>query len=202
MVARLVIAFTFLAAVVELHAQSTETDWRIALEDYWADIDSAYSDTVHSPLPKEERHGFNGLERFPSDPRYRVIARFEPEEGPIFGMKTSTEREPKYRSVGKLVFKLEGAEHRLTVYKNIDLARLPDYVNFLFVPFTDLTNGEETYGGGRYIDLLGPLSQEVEFDLNRAYNPYCAYGGSYSCPIPPPENHLEIAVRAGVKKYH
>lgn len=70
------------------------------------------------------------------------------------------------------------------------------------MPFTDLTSGEESYGGGRYLDLDGPLGEEVELDLNRAYNPYCAYGGAYSCPIPPPENHLEVAVRAGVMKYH
>jgi uncharacterized protein (DUF1684 family) len=194
--------FALFLSVVTGQAQSTDDDWRLGLEAYWAEIDSAYGDTLHSPLPKEDRFGFKGLERFPFDPQYRVMARFEPAEGPIFGMKTSTEREPKYRSVGSLIFSLEGKEHRLTVYKNIDLARLPDYINYLFVPFTDLTNGEETYGGGRYIDLSGPLSQEVEIDLNRAYNPYCAYGGAYSCPIPPPENHLEVAVRAGVKKYH
>lgn len=179
----------------------TET-WRAELETYWAAIDSAYSDSLHSPLPKEERPGFKGLERFPADPKYVVKAHFQPGEGPVFGMKTSTTREPKYQSVGTLRFTLEGVERQLTVYKNVDLSRLPDYVNYLFVPFTDLTNGEESYGGGRYLDLTGPLGDMVELDLNRAYNPYCAYGGDYSCPIPPEENHLEVAVRAGVLKFH
>jgi len=187
---------------VSVQAQPAGGNWRAELDTYWAKIDSAYSDTVHSPLPKEEREHFKGLERFPVDPKYRVKAHFRPSEGPVFGMKTSTEREPKYRSVGTLHFTLEGKEQVLTVYKNIDLSRLPDYVNYLFVPFTDLTSGEESYGGGRYLDLDGPLGEEVELDLNRAYNPYCAYGGLYSCPIPPAENQLEVAVRAGVLKYH
>lgn len=197
-----VIGLLSVLCVVSVQAQPAGGNWRSELDTYWAKIDSAYSDTVHSPLPKEERLHFTGLERFPADPKYRVKAQFRSAEGPVFGMKTSTTREPKYRSVGALHFTLDGKEQVLTVYKNIDLSRLPDYVNYLFVPFTDLTSGEESYGGGRYLDLDGPLGEEVELDLNRAYNPYCAYGGAYSCPIPPPENHLEVAVRAGVMKYH
>ncbi|HQW05639.1 MAG: DUF1684 domain-containing protein [Flavobacteriales bacterium] len=183
-------------------AQPKEQAWRVALDAYWAEVDSTYRDTLHSPLPKLDRKDFEALERFPVDPAYRVLARFETLEGPVFGMKTSTEREPKYRSVGTLHFMLAGVEEQLTVYKNIDLSRLDEYRNYLFVPFTDLTNAEATYGGGRYIDLEGPLGEEVELDFNRAYNPYCAYGGAYSCPIPPLENHLELPVRAGVLKYH
>ena len=85
--------------------------------------------------------------------------------------------------------------------RNIDLSKKPGYANYLFVPITDLTNGEETYGGGRYIDLRGPLGKVVELDFNKAYNPYCAYGGKYSCPIPPIENHLGLRIEAGVKAF-
>lgn len=176
--------------------------WLTGLNTYWAEIDSAYRDTLHSPLPVEDRKAFTVLPRFTVDRAYRIMARFEPHMGEVFGMKTSTEREPKYQSVGTLHFSLGGKEEELTVYKNIELSRLDDYRNFLFVPFTDLTNGEDTYGGGRYLDLQGPLEGPVELDFNRAYNPYCAYGGHYSCPIPPLENHLEVAVRAGVLKHH
>ena len=104
--------------------------------------------------------------------------------------------------MGTLHFTLNGTDEQLTVFQNIDLSRLEDYRNYLFVPFTDLTNGEQTYGGGRYLDLEGPLGDTVELDFNRAYNPYCAYGGRYSCPIPPQENHLEVSVEAGVLKHH
>ncbi len=183
-------------------AAQSEEKWRASLDRYWAGIDSAYRDTVHSPLPVEDRKAFSHLPRFEADPAFRVKARYEPRTGEVFGMKTSTEREPKYQAVGTLHFTLAGKEEQLTVYRNIDLSRLEDYRNYLFVPFTDLTNGESTYGGGRYLDLDGPLGTEVELDFNRAYNPYCAYGGRYSCPIPPEENHLEVAVRAGVLKHH
>jgi uncharacterized protein (DUF1684 family) len=150
-----------------------------------------------------DRKDFEALERFPVDPAYRVLARFETLEGPVFGMKTSTEREPKYRSVGTLHFMLAGVEEQLTVYKNIDLSRLDEYRNYLFVPFTDLTNAEATYGGGRYMDLEGPLGEEVELDLNRAYNPVLRlWWALFAALYPPMENHLEVAVRAGVLKYH
>lgn len=194
-----------LCAMIGLHgvvAAQPDTKWLEGLERYWAEIDSAYRDTVHSPLPKEERGHFTHLPRFPADKAYRVSARFEAGAGEVFGMKTSTEREPKYQPMGVLHFTLEGVEEQLTVYRNIDLSRLDGYRNYLFVPFTDLTNGESTYGGGRYLDLEGPLEELVELDFNRAYNPYCAYGGAYSCPIPPEENHLEVAIRAGVLKHH
>lgn len=183
-------------------AQEGNASWRKNLDRFWAKVDSAYSDTLHSPLPREERTGFVALPRFPADPNFLVKAKFVAQDGPVFGMKTTSEREPQYQSIGTLHFSLQGKQEQLTVYRNIDLSRLPDYVNYLFVPFTDLTNGESTYGGGRYIDLEGPLADAVELDFNRAYNPYCAYGGAYSCPIPPEENHVEIAIRAGVLKYH
>ena len=194
-----------LLAFLGLHgfvAAQPDAKWLERLEHYWAEIDSAYRDTLHSPLPMEERVHFTNLPRFAADKAYCVTARYEPGAGEVFGMKTSTEREPKYQQVGTLHFTLEGVDEQLTVYRNIDLSRLDGYRNYLFVPFTDLTNGESTYGGGRYLDLEGPLGETVELDFNRAYNPYCAYGGHYSCPIPPEENHLEVAVRAGVLKHH
>ncbi|MFV9484298.1 DUF1684 domain-containing protein, partial [Christiangramia sp. ASW11-125] len=73
--------------------------------------------------------------------------------------------------------------------------------DYLFLPFTDETNGISTYDGGRYLDFSIPEEKRVTIDFNRAYNPYCAYSGRYSCPIPPKENHLETAIPAGVKKF-
>ncbi len=75
----------------------------------------------------------------------------------------------------------------------------PTYKNYLFLPFTDLTSGEESYGGGRYIDLetTDIFNNKVIIDFNKAYNPYCAYASGYNCPIPPRENDLPVAVKAG-----
>lgn len=193
--------FLFALLIAATSVAQDDTVWRDSLQAYWDHIEAEYRDSVHSPLPKQYRADFTHLERFAPDPAYCVTATFTPKEGAAFPMKTTGTRTPAYRSIGTLTFKLNGAPYQLTVYQNIDLVKLPEYVNHLFVPFTDLTNGESTYGGGRYLDLEGPLSAEVELDFNRAYNPYCAYGGSYSCPIPPMENHLKVAVEAGVKAF-
>ncbi len=116
-------------------------------------------------------------------------------------MPTSGERKPLYCKVGDLSFNVDEVEVKLPVYQNIELSKGAEYENYLFLPFTDLTNGEETYGGGRYLDLEGPLEGIVELDFNMAYNPYCAYNDRYSCPIPPKENHINVRVEAGVKAF-
>ena len=94
---------------------------------------------------------------------------------------------------------MDGTEYTLNVYQSQQLSTDPDYADYLFVPFTDATNGESTYPSGRYLDLHIPQGETVLLDFNRAYNPYCAYNARYSCPIPPAENHLEIPIKAGVK---
>lgn len=179
------------------------TAWRDSSEAYWRQVEAEFRDSSTSPLTLADRLHFDHLQRFPYDPAYRVEARFKPARRmDEFDMKTSTARTPKYRTMGRLVFRLKGRTFKLPVYQNVELSKRPEYVNYLFLPFTDLTNGEETYGGGRYVDLHGPLGERVTIDLNNAYNPYCAYSDRYSCPIPPAENHLDTEVRAGVKKYH
>ena len=119
-------------------------------------------------------------------------------------MKTTTNRLPEYRKYGELKFSLEGKMLTLSVYQNLELTKKAGFEDYLFIPFTDLTNGDETYGGGRYIDFrMDQLKEKlVRLDFNRAYNPYCAYSKGYSCPIPPAENLLPVAIRAGVKSPH
>lgn len=189
--------------VISLVAGAQDVAWRDSLESYWAKLDREFADLEHSPLDSADREAFDHLHRFPADPAFRVLARFKPaRKVRSFGMRTSTDRVPEYRKVGVLHFMLDGRKEELHVYQNVKLSEQEPYRNYFFVPFTDLTNGEETYGGGRYLDLWGPLGEQVELDLNRAYNPYCAYSHRYSCPIPPAENHLPLRVTAGVLKFH
>jgi uncharacterized protein len=190
----------FLALAGSGSAQDTIV-WRDSLNAYWDRLIAEYADSATSPLKSEDRAHFTYLEHFAFDPTYCVQARFErTKDAPAFAMKTTTKREPRYRVYGILRFTLNGVECALPVYEN----EVPhaEYPNYLFLPFTDLTNGEETYGGGRYIDLLAPLGDTVTVDFNKAYNPYCAYNDKYSCPIPPKENHLLTPVKAGVLKFH
>ena len=74
-----------------------------------------------------------------------------------------------------------------------------EYAGFLFLPFKDLTNGKETYGGGRFMDILIPDTDKIILDFNKAYNPYCAFSHRYSCPLPPFENWLKTEIPAGEK---
>lgn len=198
---RLLAAMLGAVMCLGLSAQTDERAWADSLSAYWGRINADYRDAEHSPLLPEDRAHFSELERFRPDSRFKVVASFKPKAGKPFGMKTTTDRLPQYQAVGQLRFTVAGKKERLTVFRNIDLAKKPGYEDYLFVPFTDLTNGEESYGGGRYIDLQAPLGKVVELDFNRAYNPYCAYGGKYSCPIPPLENHLEVQIEAGVKAF-
>lgn len=194
----LAVVFVLLDAASQAQCSSS---WRDSLDAYWSRMDAEFSAQATSPLDSTDRIVFEHLQRFTPEPSYCVKARFTPAEGAEpFTMKTSTARLPVYKANGTLRFTLNGKEWKLTVYESVPPH--PGYENELFLPFTDLTNGEETYGAGRYLDLHGPLAAEVELDFNKAYNPYCAYSHRYSCPIPPKENHLATRIRAGVLKFH
>lgn len=156
-----------------------------------------------SPLPAGERKHFKGLNYYPIDLSYNVRGKLVRVEKPVlFKMKTTTARLPDYQKYADVVFTLNGQEHRLEVYQSPDLMKKAEYADYLFIPFTDLTNGNETYEVGRYLELRIPEGDEVELDFNKCYNPYCSYSPNYSCPIPPEANQLPIEVRAGEKKFH
>lgn len=120
-----------------------------------------------------------------------------------FRMPTSDGTSKSYIRYAKVRFQLQGQDVELTLYRSQDLFTDPRYRNHLFLPFTDETNGNETYGAGRYIDLSvnDIRNGSITIDFNTAYNPYCAYSSGYRCPVPPAENFLPIAIRAGEKTY-
>lgn len=170
--------------------------------EFQREINAEYKDASTSPLKDKDRKNFKSLEFFSFDSTYVVTAKFEktPNETP-FEMKTTTERLPIYVKYGIVTFNLKGEAYQLNIYQNQDLKKKEGYDDYLFLPFLDDTNGEETYGGGRYIDLSIPESDEIVIDFNKAYNPYCAYNEKYSCPIVPRVNYLELKVEAGVKAF-
>jgi uncharacterized protein len=155
---------------------------------------STAKDSV-SPIPEAERGAFPGLTYYPVDPAYHVPAelKLEASNPPvIIELQTSAAAErDKYRRVGWLHFTLGGVPYRLIAFaENEALTRL-------FVPFGDLTNGSETYHGGRFLDLDRTATGIYDLDFNRAYNPSCVYNPSFICPLPPRESRLAIAIRAG-----
>ncbi|PTX44144.1 hypothetical protein C8P64_0114 [Christiangramia gaetbulicola] len=171
-------------------------------KEFQEELDREYADPDLSPLDEKDREVFKGLEFFEIDPEYIVQAEFvrTPSESP-FAMPTSSEKMKTYVKYGELYFTLKGQDLKLNLYQSQDLVNDPEYFDYLFLPFTDPTNGKSTYGGGRYIDFRIPESNIVTLDFNKAYNPYCAYSGNYSCPIPPKENDLPVEITAGVKAF-
>lgn len=161
-----------------------------------------YGNPAESPLTAEDIEKFAGLEFYPVNMDYCIQAEFvrTPHEKP-FEMTTTTARRPLYVKYGEVHFILDGKECSLDIFQNIELVKSEEYKNHLFLPFTDLTSGDGSYGGGRYIDVAKPAGNTMIIDFNRAYNPYCAYNYKYSCPVTPQQNDLKVKVMAGVKDY-
>ena len=184
---------------------NTEEHVSGALEDimqFQKKMNMEFKDPEISPLPDRYRKDFTTLDFFEPDTTYRIMAKFTrtPEALP-FMMPTTTERQTEEVVFGIITFSLHGRTHKLEVYQNQELMQQDKYRDYLFLPFADLTNGEETYGGGRYIDLTIPKGDTILLDFNKAYNPYCAYNPKYSCPLVPKQNRLDIPIAAGVKAF-
>lgn len=141
---------------------------------------------------------------FPINKAYQVSCSFERIIDTVgFTMKTSASTLKHYYKYGKLNFKISGTDCQLYVYQSKDLMQTEKYRNYLFIPFTDATTGDESYGSGRYLEFYIQDIQNniLQLDFNKAYNPYCAYAAGYKCPIPPRENNLLTAIKAGEKNF-
>jgi uncharacterized protein (DUF1684 family) len=183
---------------------SAQTDSLKAIEEISAfrkKLNEEYKNREKSPLESYEFSKFEGHDFFPINLDYRVNAKLTVTEGtPFFGMKTSSSRLSTERIYGYITFNLAEKEFRLPVYQSKDLMDTKEYADYLFFPFTDQTNSNSTYAGGRYIDLRIPHEGDnIVVDFNMAYNPYCAYSSKYSCPIVPADNEMDIEVPAGIR---
>ena len=177
-------------------------------QDYKTQI-ATHRDNYKADFLKDPRSPLKGddlknLHFFEADSNYRVKANVELLMNETsFQMATYTGTSREYIRYAILSFKLNGEAQKLTIYKSISLSKIAEYKDHLFLPFTDETNSEESYGGGRYIDLSSQdiSGNFIEVDFNKAYNPYCAYSDGYQCPKPPAENELKLKVKAGEMIY-
>jgi hypothetical protein len=150
-----------------------------------------------SVIPPGRKAAFRGLNYFPVDSTYRYVVPLTRRARPdTVRVPESTGSITEQVRVGHVEVPVGGAGERLTVFR---VQGGPD-AGQLWVPFTDPTNGDETYRAGRYVDLRAAPGDSVVVDFNRAYNPTCAYNPGYACPLPPPENRVATAVPAGEKK--
>jgi uncharacterized protein (DUF1684 family) len=164
------------------------------LEAFRAEKDEFFASHSQSPLTREQRGNFRGLNYFPEDEALRLVVQVEEfstkEE---FEMQTTTGNVQTYQRYGKFKFKVDGGEAELTLYQS---------QHGFFLPFVDSLAGSETYPAGRYLEPEPLPGNHFLVDFNLAYNPYCAYNEMWSCPITPAENRLRIAIRAGEKLFH
>ncbi|WP_299245736.1 DUF1684 domain-containing protein [uncultured Aquimarina sp.] len=195
------LSFLLMLFFSHIGAQDSTTIKKILT--FQEELNKEFASEEKSPLTPKDFKTFKELEFFDIDTTYSVLAKFirTPYETP-FIMKTTTNREPVYVKYGEAHFVLQEKEWILNIYQSQGLKTQPEYEDYLFLPFTDLSNGETSYGGGRFMDLRIPENDMILIDFNTAYNPYCAYSARYSCPIPPEENHLELEIPVGVKKYN
>ena len=170
------------------------------LTPFQKEMNEFFKDASISPLKEKDLKNFKGLDFFAFDSSYVVNAALTrtPEEK-SFKMKTTTDRLPEYIKYGIVTFDLFNKSYSLNIYKNLEDINKEGYREYLFLPFLDDTNGFESYGGGRYIDLDIPEGNNLVIDFNSAYNPYCVYDEKYSCPIVPRENYLPLEINAGIK---
>lgn len=178
--------------------QESAAAYAAALEDFRREKDSFFGDATESPIPREQQGArFPGLRYFAPDLGYRVeatVRRLEPpEEVQLGSTRGDLRRQVRF---AELHFALDGRLCRLTAFA--DEAGEP---HELFIPFRDTTSGHESYGAGRYLEVAYAGESQLTLDFNLAYSPWCAYNAHYSCILPPSENTLPVAVRAGEQTY-
>ncbi|HNK63407.1 MAG TPA: DUF1684 domain-containing protein [Anaerolineales bacterium] len=164
------------------------------LETFRAEKDDFYGSHPQSPLTREQKQDFKGLNYFPEDPALSLEVQVEEfPDKPRFEMQTSTGDVQVYEKFGRFKFPVEGTSVELTIYRS---------AHGYFLPFVDSLAGRETYPAGRYLEPEPLPGGRFIVDFNYAYNPYCAYNEMWSCPITPAENRLKVAIRAGEKLFH
>jgi len=175
----------------------------LSLDAHRGQKDDRFRDWNTSPLPKKEIGSFTGLSYFPANDAFNVEAAFKKVSGEKpFALPATNDTSYVYVKYGELYFTIHQTACTLSVYQSPEITSGKGQEDYLFIPFTDLTNGKETYGGGRYLDFRIPKEEKVNIDFNYAYNPYCVYNPTgFYCPIPPKENQLLVRIEAGEKNF-
>lgn len=173
--------------------EESDVDYVTQIQNARAEKDEAFRRQPDEPVPAAKRGEFLPLKYFPPDPEYVVPASLVPAtERTIVEMPTSQGKIRKHQRVGVLHFTLKGQPLTLGAFVEAGAG-----LDRLFVPFSDLTSGTETYQAGRYLELDRTSSGVYTIDFNKAYNPYCYYNATFDCPYPPRESRLPLPIRAG-----
>jgi hypothetical protein len=151
--------------------------------------DEFFGASPHSPLTPEQLVGFDGLKYFDENPALDLeVPVTEYEQKDQIEMQTTTGGVQTYTRLGRFPLEIDGERAELTIFHNH---------NGYFLPFVDGLAGSETYPAGRYLEPEALGDGRFRVNFNYAYNPYCAYNESWSCPITPAENRIPLPIRAG-----
>lgn len=144
--------------------------------------------------PIENKADFKGLKYFEVNTNFKVLAKLDIlTTGQKINIAMTGGETEEYEAFANATFELEGQKCALKIFKAQN--------GSLFLPFKDLTTNKETYGSGRYLDLEIKTIKDgqIEIDFNRCYHPYCAYNHTFTCPVPPAENLVNVLIMAGEK---
>ncbi len=180
---------------------ASNTDYPSEIAEFRKAKKQEFRESDHAPLKGAE---LDKMRFYKANESFRVTAKVELiPPGESITINTSSGEERNYIEYARLTFELDSQPHTMILHTSKSFAAIPKYKDLLFFMFTDETNGEETYGGGRYIDLSKTDIKDgtIVLDFNKAYHPYCHYSAGYSCPIPPADNHISVPVKAGEKNY-
>lgn len=179
-------------AAIKFEREDKDAFLKSSKESPFARIDSSSNRTMES---------FSGLKYFDADLQYRIKATLVTiENKKVVELLTSSGEQNKYLEYAYAEFRLAGISNRILL---LEVMAMGPTHGTLFVAFADETSAKDTYGAGRYLEIKKVRgASSLILDFNKAYNPYCAYVDSYSCPFPPKENILKVAIRAGEKVYH
>ena len=171
----------------------SEGDYASQIQAERAAKDDAFGKQPNEPIPPSKVKEFIPLKYFPPDPAYVVPASLNPsKERIVIEMLTSQGKVRKHHRAGVLQFTLKGQPLTLGAFVEAGAG-----LDRLFVPFSDMTSGTETYAAGRYLELDRTASGVYTVDFNKAYNPFCYYNASFDCPYPPRDSLLRLPIRAG-----
>lgn len=181
--------------IYSFNADQTPEEYAEYIAEEREEQDSFMRYSEESPFHERADLQFKGLKYYDPNQTYKVKGRFtEIEEKKIFTLPTSDNKEREYLEYGYAQFDLGGKSNKLLILEDVQEGEL-------FLAFGDATSASDTYGGGRYLDVEHGGGKTITLDFNLAYNPFCAFAADFSCPLPPRQNLLDIAIEAGEKNY-
>jgi hypothetical protein len=188
-----ILVYSFVGNEETKSVQSIDNEYITTIRNLRSDKDAYLRKDTASPI--ENKANFKGLKYFEIDSAFKITGKIDKlTSGQTINISMSGGEVEEYEAYGNLTFEIESIKCALKIFKTPE--------GNLFLPFKDLTSNKETYGAGRYLDfgIDDVNDKQLTIDFNKAYQPFCAYNHTFTCPVPPAENFLNVAVKAGERQ--